>query len=122
MENSEEKIKNNNSDQLLNDAINNQKSDIQVEGKGEVIKILEDDLDGDKHQKFIVKIPSGKTLLIAHNIDLAPRINNIKEGDEVKFYGEYEYNFKGGLIHWTHDDPENYHIGGWIKHKGIIYE
>lgn len=61
-------------------------------------------------------------MLIAHNIDLAPRINAIKVGDEVEFYGEYEWNSKGGLIHWTHTDPKGYHVDGWLKHAGKTYQ
>ena len=110
------------SDQILRNAFENQISNFQVEGKGKVIKVLPDDLDGSKHQRFIVRLSSGQTLLIAHNIDLAPRINSLREGDFVMFYGEYVWNPQGGLIHWTHNDPRNIHVGGWIKHGGRIYQ
>ena len=95
----------NDSDQLLRNAFENQRSNFQVEGKGKVIKILPDDLSGSKHQRFIVRLSSGQTLLIAHNIDLAPRINSLSVGDLVVFYGEYVWNPQGGLIQWTHNDP-----------------
>lgn len=64
---------------------------------------------------------SGQTLLIAHNIDIAPRIKNLKTNDVVEFYGEYEWNDKGGVIHWTHNDSKGKHVGGWLKHKGKKY-
>ena len=110
------------SEQLLEDAFENQRSDFQVEGQGTVIKLLPDDLEGSKHQRFIIRLSSGQTLLIAHNIDLAPRINSLQEGDSIQFYGEYEWNPEGGVIHWTHDDPAGRHIGGWIRHDGLIYQ
>ena len=71
----------------LNEAYKNQQSNIQVKGSGKVIRILKDDNQGSRHQKFILKLSSGNTVLIAHNIDLAPRINSISNGDTVQFYG-----------------------------------
>ncbi|NRB63493.1 MAG: DUF3465 domain-containing protein [Saprospiraceae bacterium] len=104
------------------DAYDNHKSDVQVQGVGTVVRILNDDNKGSRHQKFILKLSSGQTILIAHNIDIAPRINSISNGDQVKFYGEYEWNKKGGVVHWTHKDPNGYHVGGWLKHKGKTYQ
>ena len=103
-------------------AYQNQQSDLQVSGMGFVIRLLPDDNIGSRHQKFILRLSNNQTLLIAHNIDLAPRINNLKKGDKVTFYGEYEWNSKGGVIHWTHHDPNGNHIGGWLKHNGKIYQ
>ncbi|EHD0094933.1 DUF3465 domain-containing protein [Vibrio vulnificus] len=109
-------------DAVLQQAYQSQQSDIQVQGFGQVVKVLPDDNDGSKHQKFILKLNSGQTLLVAHNIDLAPRIPNLKVGDSVEFYGEYEWNKKGGVLHWTHKDPQNRHAHGWLKHNGQVYE
>ena len=94
----------------------------QVQGGGEVIRILADDNDGSRHQRFIVRLSSGRTLLIAHNIDLAPRVPSIRVGDQVFFNGEYEWNDRGGVIHWTHRDPRNQHPAGWIEYKGKRYQ
>lgn len=97
-------------------------SNIQVEGEGTVIRILEDDLDGRRHQRFIIQLASEQTLLIAHNIDVAPRINGLQVGDTVGFNGEYVWNAKGGVIHWTHHDPQGRHVTGWLKHKGRTFK
>ena len=103
-------------------ALQNKQSDVQVGGSGVVIRNLPDDTDGSQHQKFILKLSSGQTILVAHNIDLAPRINDLKEGDSVEFYGEYEWNSQGGVVHWTHHDPDGRHEHGWLKHNGAIYQ
>ncbi|EPW0993940.1 DUF3465 domain-containing protein, partial [Vibrio cholerae] len=67
-------------DAVLQQAYQSQQSDLQVQGFGQVAKVLPDDNDGSRHQKFILKLNSGQTLLVAHNIDLAPRIPNLKVG------------------------------------------
>ena len=99
-----------------------QHSGRQVQGQGRVSRILADDNDGSRHQRFILTLASGQTLLIAHNIDLAPRIPALEVGDTVAFYGEYEWNDKGGVVHWTHHDPRGRHAGGWLEHGGKRYE
>ncbi|WP_082792384.1 DUF3465 domain-containing protein [Neptuniibacter marinus] len=110
------------SDKALQRAFDHRQSDLQVGGSGTVIKILADDLQGSRHQKFILKLSTGQTLLVAHNIDLAPRINALRVGDRVKFFGEYEWNARGGVVHWTHHDPRGRHEGGWLLHNGNIYQ
>lgn len=110
------------SDSVIAEAFESRRSDVLVEGRGEVIRILSDDVDGGRHQRFILRLGSGQTLLIAHNIDLAPRLAQLKEGDLVEFFGEYEWNDQGGVIHWTHRDPQRQHEAGWLKHKGRTYQ
>ncbi len=112
----------NSGDATLARAVENQTSNLQVEGKGTVTRILADDTDGSQHQRFIIRLDSGQTLLVAHNIDVAPRIESLRAGDTVMFNGEYEWNAKGGVIHWTHHDPDGSHVAGWIKHAGQTYQ
>jgi Protein of unknown function (DUF3465) len=99
-----------------------QRSDVQVRGAGRVARILGDDSLGDRHQRFILELPSGHTVLIAHNIDLALRVEPLSVGDAVEFHGIYEWNDKGGVVHWTHHDPQGQHEPGWLKHHGRTYE
>ncbi len=103
-------------------AFANRQSDLQVAGQGKVRRILPDDTTGRRHQKFILELATGQTLLIAHNIDIAPRIEGLREGDAVAFYGEYEWNPQGGVVHWTHRDPTGRHDDGWLKHENQIYQ
>ncbi len=106
----------------LEEAFQKQQSDVQIEGRGSVVKVLPDDLTGLKHQKFIVQVSPEYTVLIAHNIDVAERLSGLQEGDMVEFYGEYEWNTKGGVIHWTHNDPSGHHQSGWLKYNGKTYQ
>lgn len=95
-------------------------SGITVEVTGHVEHLLPDDREGSHHQRFILRLPSGHTVLIAHNIDLAPRVP-VSPGDAITVRGEYEYNEKGGVIHWTHRDPESKRPGGWIRFHNHEY-
>lgn len=106
----------------IENAFQQQLSDIAVEGSGRVIKVLADDQSGSRHQKFLLEIASQHSILIAHNIDLAPRIENIQVGDNVFFKGEYQWNSKGGVVHWTHHDPHGKHMGGWLELNGKRYQ
>jgi len=94
----------------------------RLETSGIVERVLPDDNSGSRHQRFIVRLASGQTLLIAHNIDLAPRVADLARGDSVSFSGIYETNDKGGVVHWTHRDPSGRHAAGWIEHKGQRYQ
>jgi len=96
-------------------------SNVWVEDAGSVVASLPDDLEGSRHQRFLLKLENGSTLLVAHNIDLAPRVP-IEKGDTVEVRGEYVWNEKGGLVHWTHHDPQGRHEGGWIRHRGHEYQ
>ena len=109
-------------DRQIGRAFKNRTSNVQVEGAGVVTRLLEDDLAGSRHQRFVVRLASGQTVLIAHNVDIAPRVAGLQKGDSVRFYGEYVWNEKGGMVHWTHHDPEGKHVAGWIKHDGQTYQ
>lgn len=104
------------------DAFANHKSDLQITGEGVVAKVLPDDKNGSKHQKFLLKLSSGQTLLVAHNIDLAPRVDSLRAGEPIQFSGEYEWSAKGGVLHWTHRDPRGAHAAGWLKYRGQTYQ
>ncbi|MGI8618026.1 MAG: DUF3465 domain-containing protein [Gemmatimonadaceae bacterium] len=109
-------------DAVFANAFDKQINNIQVEGQGTVVKILPDDNEGGRHQRFIVRLKAGQTIMIAHNIDLAARVSSLQEGDKVAFSGEYEWSPKGGVVHWTHRDPNGRHQAGWIKHDGKSFQ
>lgn len=97
------------------------RSGVQVRGSGTVRRLLPEDDRGSRHQRFILHIDAGPDVLVAHNIDLARRVPDLAVGARVEFCGEYEWNERGGLVHWTHSDPAGHHVAGWLKAGGVVY-
>jgi len=97
------------------------RSGIEVHGTGTVSRVLPDDTEGSRHQRFILTLPDGLTVLVAHNIDIAPRLDGLRVGDTVAFLSEYEWSAQGGTVHWTHHDPSGRHEDGWLEWKGRSY-
>jgi len=97
------------------------RSGIEVHGAGTVSRILPDDTEGSRHQRFILALPDGLTILVAHNIDIAPRLNGLRVGDTVAFLGQYEWSAEGGTVHWTHHDPSGRHKAGWLEWNDRTY-
>lgn len=98
-----------------------EKSGVWLEVRGQVKKVLPDDQQGDRHQRFLLNLDRRHTVLVAHNIDLAPRVP-AAVGETLAVRGRYEWNRQGGVIHWTHRDPQKQSEGGWIRHQGQSYE
>lgn len=91
------------------------------EGRGVVAKVLPDDTAPPCHQRFFLRDDRGRSLFFAHNVDLAPRVPNLREGDELSFRGEWRDNDRGGAMHWTHHDPSG-RPGGYLERGGVRYE
>jgi len=107
---------------VIADAYTRRLEDVPVEAEGRVLKVLADDNQGSRHQRFLLDTGFNHTVLVAHNIDLAPRIADLQRGDVVRFKGDYVWNAKGGVVHWTHRDPSGRHADGWLEHKGQRYQ
>lgn len=107
---------------ILESAYQNHQNNLPVTQQGKIIRILADDTEGVRHQRCIVELASGQSLLIAHNIDIAPRVPDLTTGTTLIFHGEYEWNKNGGTIHWTHHDPSGRHEAGWLAYQGNMYQ
>lgn len=88
-----------------------------VTGSGTVTLVLVDDNEVPRHQRFILKDAMGRTILVAHNIDEAPRVKGLEKGDVVDFRGEFRKNDRGGVVHWTHPDSSGRRKGGWVRRR-----
>jgi hypothetical protein len=91
-----------------------------VEFDGRVKRLLPEDRKGLQHQRFLLTVEGAGTVLIAHNTDLAGHVP-VAVGDLVRVHGIFEWNAKGGVVHWTHHDPRGRTAGGWIRHDGKTY-
>lgn len=99
---------------------------VPVTATGKVIRLLPDDSGSTPHQKFVIEIHSGHTILVSHNLLRAYRMP-VKIGDRVEVRGTYIWNRFGGLIHNTHHDTGEECIGpacephedGYINLVGI---
>lgn len=107
---------------IIETAYVNHDSNIIVTVKGEITRILSDDTIGDNHQRFIIQLSNQQTILVLHNIDIAPRVTGIVISSLVYVHGEYVWNDQGGLIHWTHHDPDSLHENGWIVYGDTRFE
>jgi len=92
-----------------------------LETSGRIRRVLHDDDEGARHQRFVLELDDGHTVLVAHNVDLARRIP-AQQGLSLGVRGRYEWNDRGGVIHWTHHDPDGREPGGWISIDGTRYE
>lgn len=100
------------------------RSDVWIEATGVIVKLLPDDRDGEAHQKMLVRVDGGDntTILVAHSLEAADRIP-AREGDRIRFRGEYEWTDKGGTLHFTHAPKfDRKEPGGWIDFAGERYE
>ena len=102
-------------------AIERHRSEIWGVAAGTVERLLEDDRKGIPHQRFIIRIETGTTILVEYNLDLAPRVP-LEVGDSVVVRGEYHWSELGGRIHWVHHDPSGAPGGGWVKVRGKTFQ
>ena len=83
-------------------------------GRGTVVRIRPDDAPA-AGTSVRTSLDSGTTVLVVHAIDVAGRVLPLQVGNELSFRGEYVWNARGGLVHWTHHDPAGRHAAGWIR-------
>ena len=101
--------------ELVAAAVRERRSNLMVEVKAEVLRSLPDEeISHAPHQRFLIRLDNGVALMVTHNLDISRRIP-ISVKDRLRIRGEYDWNYQGGLIHWTHSDPEGQRAGGWIE-------
>lgn len=101
-------------------ALREERSGVWLEVEAPIVKVLDDDRHPPRHQRILLDMGRRRTLLLTHNIDLAPRVP-ASAGDVLRIRGRFEWNKKGGVIHWTHHDPQGRKPGGWVDLDGERY-
>jgi hypothetical protein len=94
---------------------------VELTVRAKVIKLLPDDREGLPHERFLLGLSNGTTLLVAHDLKMAPTVP-VEVGDTPIIRGEYIWNDRGGVIHWTHHSDTPRHEGGWIFLNGTRYQ
>lgn len=107
-------------DREIAGAFKSRRSGFPVGSHGRLVRIMDDDREGVPHQRFILEPRTGQIVLVSHNLNLAERVP-LSVGDDVEFHGMDEWNVRGGIIHWTHDDPAARRAGGWLRHEGFLF-
>lgn len=102
-------------------AVNDQRRVDFVEGGGlTVTKLLPDDNNGLKHQKWMVRLSNGFTMQAVYNSDLCPRVP-LKVGDVIAMGGQFIWTKGGALLHWLHHDPKGRRPDGFVFVNGKFY-
>jgi hypothetical protein len=99
----------------------NRSRKVELTVTARVLKMLPEDTQGLPHELFLLRMDNGTTIKVAHDTKVAPRVP-LQEGDLVRIHGEYIWNEKGGVIHWTHHAFGGRHEGGWIDFNGQRYQ
>jgi hypothetical protein len=96
---------------------------VELTASGAVDRLLSDqDGPSGPHERFIVRLADVKmTVLVEHNLSIAPRVP-VAVGQPVVVHGEYVWNAQGGLLHFTHHDPDRSHEGGYVDYAGRRYD
>ncbi len=101
-------------------------SRIEVTATGSVARILGTRVGpSGPHEGFLLHLRGsagrGLTVRVEDNVDLTGPIP-LAEGQSVEVRGEYIYDARGGLIHYTHADPRGRHLPGYVRANGKFYD
>jgi len=107
----------------VKNAFERRAENVELTASGAIDRVLSDqDGPSGPHERFIVRLSDvGLTLLVEHNLSIAPRVP-VAVGGTVLVHGEYVWNAQGGLLHFTHHDPDGSHEGGYVVYDGKRYD
>lgn len=72
------------------------------------------------HEAFDVQSSAGRVEVV-DNVSIAPRCP-VQCGDRIEIRGEMVHDrAKPPVVHWTHHDPAQHRLGGFIRLHGKLY-
>jgi hypothetical protein len=101
------------------------RSRVEVTASGSVARVLgQREGPSGMHEGFLLHLRGGAgrglTVRVEDNTDITGPIP-LRAGDDVVVRGEYIYDSRGGIIHYTHRDPRARHPAGYVRVNGRIY-
>jgi hypothetical protein len=107
------------------DAWRAHRSYVQVTASGSVARVLGTRLGpAGEHEGFLLHLSGaegrGLTVRVEDNTDLTGPIP-LQAGEDAIVSGEYIYDPRGGIIHYTHRDPRGRHPSGYVRVNGRLY-
>ena len=107
------------------DAWRLRRSYLQVTANGSVARVLGTRVGpSGAHEGFLLHLRGaegrGLTVRVEDNVDITGQIP-LQPGDDAIVRGEYIYDPRGGIIHYTHHDPRGRHPSGYVRVNGRVY-
>ncbi|WP_193755572.1 DUF3465 domain-containing protein [Psychromonas sp. psych-6C06] len=99
-----------------------QRGGVLVTSVGRITKILDNQQTPYVSQRILIRLSSGRKILIQHNLNEAPAVNNLAIGEMITFSGIYNWNSQGGMINATHQIADLPQRSGWLKYQDITYQ
>lgn len=99
-----------------------QRGGTKVSSVGRITKVLEDQTLPYTAQVILIRLSSGRKLLIKHNTEKATPLPKLTVGEALIFSGIYSWNNKGGMVLSTYQQPEQPQRSGWLKYQDVTYQ
>ena len=106
---------------VLADAYLNKESGMVAEIQGRITRLIMDQEEPAREQKFVITAINGQSLLVTHDLSKSEEVP-VAVGDTVMVRGEYVWTEPGGKLVWTTRDAGFGDRHGWIEHKGKRYD
>jgi hypothetical protein len=105
----------------LDEAHRYRQTGFMAEVDGTVARILMDNKEESRQQKFTMRLSNGQMVLVTHDQEAAGRVP-VAVGDPVLVRGEYVWTETGGTLRHTQRDYSTRRLHGWIDHRGERYD
>lgn len=102
------------------------RSHVEVTAEGTIARVLGTRAGpSGAHEGFLLHLAGaggrGLTVRVEDNVALTGAIP-LAEGEHVEVRGEYIFDARGGIVHYTHRDPRGRHAAGYVLAGGKLYQ